>query len=170
LEQARTQAAATLGKKTDLERLTDAQYDALVESGAPKNAATRAEAGARATNMYGKMTGTARAEMAAGKDRVKVAENVDMMLMRPGVEKQRFRELQAADKAAGTNTAAEYRRSLIDAEMGVTPSADKGGPAPAPTQQKAQVPDLNTWMAAARKANPGVSDADLKAYYSSNYK
>lgn len=132
-ENAQTQAAATLGKKTDLERLTDAQYDALVESGAPKNAATRAEAGARAANLYGKVTGTSRAEMAAGKDRVKVAEAVDMMLMKPGVEKQRYRELQAADKAAGTNTAAEYRRSLIDAEMGASAAPAKGGPAP--TQQ-----------------------------------
>lgn len=140
IKQSEIGAAATLGKKTDLERLTDAQYDALVEAGAPKNAATRAEAGARATNMYGKLTGTARAEMAAGKDRVKVAESVDMMLMKPGVEKQRYRELQAADKAAGTNTAAAYRRSLIDAEMGVTPGADKGGPAP--TQQAPAQPTI----------------------------
>ena len=140
IKQSEIGAAATLGKKTDLERLTDAQYDALVESGAPKNAATRAEAGARATNMYGKMAGTTRAEMAAGKDRIKVAEAVDMTLMKPGVEKQRYRELQAADKAAGTNTAAEYRRSLIDAEMGVTPGADKGGPAP--TQQAPAQPTI----------------------------
>jgi hypothetical protein len=169
LEQANIQAAATLGKKTDLERLTATEYAALLESGSPDNAATRAQAGRNAANLYGKMAGTVRADMAAGKDRIKVAEAVDMMLMKPGVEKQRYRELQAADKAGGTNSAAEYRRSLIDAEMGVTPGADKGGPAPV-QQSTTKGPDLNTFMVEARKANPGVSDADLKAYYNSKYK
>jgi len=166
LEQANIQAAATLGKKTDLERLTATEYAALLESGSPDNAATRAQAGRNAANLYGKMAGTVRADMAAGKDRIKVAEAVDMMLMKPGVEKQRYRELQAADKAGGTNKAAEYRRSLIDAEMG-----SSGGGQAAPTQQSTtKGPDLNTFMVEARKVNPGVSDADLRAYYDSKYK
>ena len=40
-------------------------------------------------------------------------------------------------------------------------------PAPAPVQAPA---NLNTFLDAARKANPGVSDADLTAYYNSKYK
>jgi hypothetical protein len=40
-------------------------------------------------------------------------------------------------------------------------------PAPAPIQAPA---NLNTFLDAARKANPGVSDADLTAYYNSKYK
>jgi hypothetical protein len=164
-ENAKTQAAATLGKKTDLERLTDAQYDALVESGSPRNAATRAEAGARATNMDGKLAGNVRADMAAGKDRLKVAESVDMMLMKPGVEKQRYRELQAADKAGGTNTAAEYRRSLIDAEMAPAPGADKSGPAPAPTKQ----PQISAPPTKAVSILKGDPSAQNRAYFDQTF-
>jgi hypothetical protein len=40
-------------------------------------------------------------------------------------------------------------------------------PAPAPMQAPK---DLNTFLEAARKANPGVSDADLTAYYNTKYK
>lgn len=40
-------------------------------------------------------------------------------------------------------------------------------PAPAPIQAP---PNLNVFLEAARKANPGVSDADLTAYYNSKYK
>ena len=40
-------------------------------------------------------------------------------------------------------------------------------PAPAPIQAPA---NLNTFLDAARKANPGFSDADLTAYYNSKYK
>jgi len=40
-------------------------------------------------------------------------------------------------------------------------------PAPAPIQAPA---NLNTFLDAARKANPGVSDADLTAYYNTKYK
>lgn len=40
-------------------------------------------------------------------------------------------------------------------------------PAPAPVQAP---PNLNVFLEAARKANPGVSDADLTAYYNSKYK
>jgi hypothetical protein len=40
-------------------------------------------------------------------------------------------------------------------------------PAPAPMQAPK---DLNTFLDAARKANPGFSDADLTAYYNSKYK
>jgi cytochrome c551/c552 len=47
---------------------------------------------------------------------------------------------------------------------------EKGGPAPTQPAPAAKGPDLNTFMVAARKANPGVSDADLKAYYNSKYK
>ena len=39
-------------------------------------------------------------------------------------------------------------------------------PAPAPIQAPK---DLNTFLEAARKANKGVSDADLTAYYNSKY-
>ena len=46
-----------------------------------------------------------------------------------------------------------------------TAMPSRGGPQPAPTT----VPPLNTWMDAARKANPGVSDADLAKYYNSKY-
>ena len=41
-----------------------------------------------------------------------------------------------------------------------------GAPAPAPMQAPK---DLNTFLEAARKANKGVSDADLTAYYNSKY-
>jgi hypothetical protein len=44
-------------------------------------------------------------------------------------------------------------------------------PAPNAQQQPAPVakPSLNEFLPAARKANPGVSDADLDKYYNSKY-
>jgi hypothetical protein len=159
IKQAEIGAAATLGKKTDLERLTESQYAALIEAGAPNNAATRATAAAKAADLIGRYPGSERAAAAANKDRLKVAEAVDMMLMKPGVEKQRYRELQAADKVGGTNQAAEYRRSLIDSEMGVTPSAEKGGPAPTqqPQQTSASAPIKVTTEAQFAKLKPGTT-------------
>lgn len=130
-EEIRAAASAAGHENTDFKSLANSIYAAKVESGMPQNANTRALANKEAADQWGKLPGSARAEAAAGKDRIKVAESVDMMLMKPGVEKQRYRELVAADKAGGTNKAAEYRRSLIDAEMGATPGAGQNTPAPA---------------------------------------
>jgi hypothetical protein len=47
--------------------------------------------------------------------------------------------------------------------------ANTPAPAPAPAPIQAP-PNLNVFLDAARKANPGVSDADLTAYYNSKYK
>jgi hypothetical protein len=121
----------------------------------PDNAATRAAAATKAADQLGKYPGSDRAAAAAGKDRLKVAESVDMMLMKPGVEKQRYRDLVAADKAKGTSTAAEYRRSLIDQEMGITPSGAKDGPAAAP--QAAATPIKVTTEAQFAKLKPGTT-------------
>lgn len=72
------------------------------------------------------------------------------------------REYRQAKRKGDTDTtdrienAARQRRGL----------PPLGGATPAPTKK----PSVDEWMAAARKANPGVSDADLKAYYSANYK
>jgi hypothetical protein len=123
-------SAAAGHENTDFKSAVRAEYDAMVAAGATPNANTRALATRETMDRWGKVPGSERAAAAAGKDRIKVAEAVDMMLMKPGVEKQRYRELQAADKVGGTNQAAEYRRSLIDSEMGVTSSGNKGGPAP----------------------------------------
>jgi hypothetical protein len=159
VENAKTQAAATLGKKTDLERLTEAQYAALIESGKPANAATRAAAAATAADQLGRYPGSARAEAAGAKA---IAPEVENALLQ---SKPYRKAMQAGDYEG----AAAIRAQIVNS---IKP-ADKGGPAPAPAKQApaaAKGPDLNTFMVAARKANPGVSDADLKAYYDSKYK
>jgi hypothetical protein len=100
------------------------------------------------------------------KDRTKVASEVALM-------KRGDKQWRAAS-TAGDQAAMDARvLQMIDESMGKVGGAPKGGPAPAPTQQApvaTKGPDLNTFMTAARKANPGVSDADLKAYYNSTYK
>jgi hypothetical protein len=158
-ENAQAQVAATLGKKTDLERLTDAQYAKMVEAGEPPNAATKAIASERAANLYGKMAGSTRADIADTTAREKAMAAVDTSKLTDPVWKE-------AKKNKDTEGMRAREEQLINQRMGKKP---EGGPAPA-QQTAAKGPDLNTFMAAARKANPGVSDAALKAYYDSKYK
>jgi hypothetical protein len=160
LEQSRIQASATLGKKTDLERLTDAQYAKMVEAGEPPNAATKAIASERAANLYGKMAGSTRADIADTTAREKAMAAVDTSKLTDPVWKE-------AKKNKDTEGMRAREEQLINQRMGKKP---EGGPAPAQQAPAAKGPDLNTFMVAARKANPGVSDADLKAYYDSKYK
>ena len=54
-------------------------------------------------------------------------------------------------------------------EAAPAPGATQQAPAARQQQQAAPPPPLNVWMDAARKANPGVSDADLAKYYNSKY-
>jgi hypothetical protein len=86
---------------------------------------------------------------------------------------KKYRELQKADKKTGGTTADQYREQLIAVEMDKARS-DKAAPQgqPAPAQQQAAPvakPSLNEFLDAARKANPGVSDAELSKYYNSKY-
>jgi hypothetical protein len=48
-------------------------------------------------------------------------------------------------------------------------AAASGLSAPTAAQAPNGTPDLHTFLAAARRANPGTSDADLKAYYAKTY-
>ena len=161
LEQARTTAAATLGKKTDLERLTDAQYAKMIEAGEPPNAATKALASERAANLYGKMAGSTRADIAGATAREKAAEAVDTLKFQDQTWKD-------AKKNKDTEGMRAREQQMINDRMNKAPE-DRGSSAPV-QQSTTKGPDLNTFMVEARKANPGVSDADLKAYYNSKYK
>jgi hypothetical protein len=80
---------------------------------------------------------------------------------------------QAYKKAEKTgDTAAMERIRQQAAEKARAPSLKNTAPtaAPAPAPAPMQAPkDLNTFLEAARKANKGVSDADLTAYYNSKY-
>jgi hypothetical protein len=172
IEQAQIHANATMAginKPTDLDKQANTIYasmvaaDKTIEQDPATKAMAMAEARKQAADQLGRFPGSARAEAAENKDRAKAAGDVAIM-------KRADKQWKAAN-AAGDQAAMDARvLQMIDEQMGKVGGAPKGGaPAPAP-QAKAQTPDLNTWMAAARKANPGVSDADLKAYYSSNYK
>ena len=54
-------------------------------------------------------------------------------------------------------------------EAAPAPGATQQAPAAQQQQQAAPPPPLNVWMDAARKANQGVSDADLIKYYNDKY-
>lgn len=112
-----------------------------------------------------------RADIAADTAREKVRENVLSELMNPKApDYNTYKALLAQDKQNGTNTAGSFVEGLVNKRTGGG-QPQQGGAPQQPTQQPAaRVPDLNTWMAAAKKANPGVSDADLTAYYNSKYK
>jgi hypothetical protein len=120
----------------------------------------------------GKYPSTDRAAEARAAFYDKISDNVDARLLMD----KKYRELQKADKKTGGTTADQYREQLIAVEMDKARSdraGAQGQPAPnAPAVQQTAptaVPPLNTWMDAARKANPGVSDAELSKYYNSKY-
>jgi hypothetical protein len=77
----------------------------------------------------------------------------------PPEVQQRLDAAQAAATALRQEHAARIRGA------GAAPAA--AGPAPA--AGAAARPAIDTWMAAARTANPGVSDAELRAYYERTY-
>ena len=128
-ENAKTQAAATLGKKTDLERLTDAQHAKLLESGEPNNATTRALASERAANLYGRMAGNTRADIAGTTAREKAADAVDMAKLQDPAWKE-------AKKNKDTESMRAREEELINQRMGKKPEGGGGG-GPAPAKQSA---------------------------------
>jgi hypothetical protein len=70
-----------------------------------------------------------------------------------------------SEKAAGEAFIRDYDPAKATAPKAAAPKA--AAPAPAPAAKK--VPALNEFLAAARKSNPGTSDADLTAYYNKKY-
>ena len=130
IKQAQIGASATLGKKTDLERLTDAQHAALLEAGEPNNAATKALATQRAANLYGKMAGTTRADMAEATVREKAAAAVDTLKYQDPVWKE-------AKKGKDTEAMRAREQQMINDRMNKAPEG--GGPAAAPQQSTAPI-------------------------------
>jgi hypothetical protein len=174
-ENAKIQAAATMAgvnKPDTVDKQAAGIYAAMVaaDPSIEKDPATKAAAIAASRKQgageVGRYASEDRLAAQENKDRTKVASEVAIMKK---ADKQ-WKAANAAGDQAGMD-AAVIR--MIDEGMGKVGGAPKGGPAPAPTQQApvaTKGPDLNTFMTAARKANPGVSDADLKAYYNSTYK
>jgi hypothetical protein len=81
-----------------------------------------------------------------------------------------YNDLQKADSTG--EQAAAFKDRWIAKEMGVAPAAAPAAEsqaAPAAPAAPVAKPSRQEFMAAARKANPGVSDADLAAYYNSKY-
>ena len=125
----------------------------------------------------GKYPSTDRASIDRAQLYDKMSDNVDAQLYTD----KRYSELKKEDKKTGGDAARQYRARLIEIEVNkalnqITPGATQQAPAaqqqqqaPAAQQQQQAVPPLNVWMDAARKANPGVSDADLAKYYNSKY-
>jgi hypothetical protein len=170
------QTAATLkaqqmaaNKETDLARQTNIRYAALIEEGKPANKKTMAEAASMAASDLGRYPGAekldvAREAAAAKSKKEASAAWGDAVLTDKNLRKT-YSDLQKADPTG--EQAAAFRDRWIAREMGVAPAA---APAPAP-QAAAPVakPSMQAFMDAARKANPGVSDADLAAYYNRKY-
>jgi hypothetical protein len=76
-----------------------------------------------------------------------------------------YSNLQKADPTG--EQAAAFKDKWVAREMGTAPAA---APAAAPqAAAPAAKPSMQAFMDAARKANPGVSDADLAAYYNQKY-
>jgi hypothetical protein len=149
-----------------------------------------AEVNARATkdylNLSGRYSGDTRASAAQEALRVKKLEKAEEAwgntTMKPSnpIAKQ-YRDLQKIDSSGARAEAFKNEWMLNHMAIGApeqsapaqgaptpTPAPVRGAPAAqgvAPTA----VPPLNTWMSAAKKANPGVSDAELTAYYNQKY-
>jgi len=165
LEQAKIGAAASMAsatKPTDLDKQADVLYKAAIAKDPSiakdpvRNAQTMANARSTAADQLGRFSGSARVEAAADKA---MAPEVQMALMKN-------RDYRAAEKAGNFAEMARIRNELVSSMKPA--KAEGGNPQTPPAATKG--PDLNTFLTAARKANPGVSDADLTAYYNSTYK
>lgn len=156
LEQARIQASATLGKKTDLERLTDAQYAKMIEAGEPANAATKALASERAANLYGKLAGSARVDIADTTAREKAAEAVNLTKREDPV----WKEAKKNKDAEGMRV---REQQLINERMNKKPEG-QGGPAPA--QQQPQISAPPSKAIGILKGNPSAQN---RAYFDQTF-
>jgi hypothetical protein len=142
MENAQTQAAATLGKATDLDKLTKANYEAMLEAGDPPTASTRAKAAKEAADQLGKYPGSARAEAATTKA---MAPEVETALMRN-------KDYQKAMKDGRYDDAANIRTQIVNS---IKPADKKEAPAPAPQQSAA--PIKVTTEAQFAKLRPGTT-------------
>ena len=122
----------------------------------------------------GKYPSTDRAADARATFYEKISSKVDERLATQLGKK--YRDLQKEDKKTGGNSAEQYREQLIAIELDKARSQNQPAPGatqPAPNaqQQAAPVakPSLDEFLPAARKANQGVSDADLIKYYNDKY-
>jgi hypothetical protein len=167
-----TLAAAKLNR--DAGATADRQIAALAAEIKEKNPnLSPAEINARATkeflNLSGRYPGAekldvAREAAAAKSKKEASAAWGDAVLTDKNLRKT-YSDLQKADPTG--EQAAAFRDRWIAREMGVAPAA---APAPAPQAAAPVVkPSMQAFMDAARKANPGVSDADLAAYYNRKY-
>jgi hypothetical protein len=165
IKQSEIGAAATLGKPSFDMSMVKAKIDAALEANpeiakdpkalADLKAKAYSETAQEVKSVYasGQRTeATAREKAAAAVDTGKLTDPV-------------WKEAKKNKDSEGMRAREE---ELINMRM---KKPEGSGPAPAqPAPSVAKGPDLNTFMVAARKANPGVPDADLKAYYNSTYK
>jgi hypothetical protein len=165
-------ARISAAKETDLHRQTRIRFAALVKQGKPADEQTMAEAAGMAAGDLGKYSGVDRAADARAAFYDKISDNVDAGLLMD----RKYRELQKEDKKTNGNAAQQYREQRIAVEVDKARSQGQptqGQPAPnAPAQQQAAptaVPTLNEFLAAAKKVNQGVPDADLIKYYNNKY-
>jgi len=92
---------------------------------------------------------------------------------------KQYRDLQKADSSGARAEAFKNEWMLNHMAIGAPEQSApaQGAPTSAPVRgapaaqgvAPTAVPPLNTWMSAAKKANPGVSDAELAAYYNQKY-
>jgi len=162
----------SLNKETDLARQTRIRYAAMIEEGKPENKKTMAEAAAMAASDLGRFPGDTRAAQAqetlTAKSKKEANEAWGNAVLTDKTVRKTYSDLQKADPTG--EQAAAFKDRWLAREMGAAPAAAPGSaPAPQASAPAVAAPPLNTWMAAAKKANPGVSDADLAAYYNQKY-
>jgi hypothetical protein len=164
-----TTAKMAANKETDLARQTNIRYAALLEEGKPANKKTMAEAASMAASDLGRYPGAEKLdvarEAAASKSKKEANESWGNAVLTDKNLRKTYSDLQKADPTG--EQAASFKDRWVAREMGTAPAA---APAAAP-QAAAPVakPSMQVFMDAARKANPGVSDADLAAYYNRKY-
>jgi hypothetical protein len=156
IKQAQIGASATLGRKTDLDRLIEAQHAKLLESGEPDNAATKALASERGANLYGKMAGSARVDIADTTAREKAADAVNLTKREDAI----WKDAKKNKDAEGMRTREEQ---LITQRMGKK-SEGQGGPAP--VQQQPQISAPPTKAIGILKGNPSAQN---RAYFDQTF-
>ena len=145
-----------------------------------KNAKALAAAGAQAYEQAGRYPAEQRAAAGEAKleatVRQKASESADNALLL----NSQYRQLQKEDAAAGVSPtsgkANAMREQFIERELrgrSVSAAAPAAQPTVPPVRGAVAAvtrPDIDTFLAAAKKANPGATDAELRAFYKSEYK
>lgn len=162
------QASATAGKKTFEQEAVEAKLNAALAAD-PSIAKDPAKLAAAKTKAY---SDTAKETRAAASipEKLQSAADIAGGKLSAAQEEALNKELAGNGPYLKAINKGKYEEAARIREQVRAVITRQDGQAAAPAAGAPAKPSMQVFMDAARKANPGVSDADLAAYYNSKYK